>query len=438
MRASGGCFSQPLTVRVLCFLSTSLEKSRSFRALLALGTWLEASFRASALRRAAGGIASLYPGRLWGWFDRASGRLEFALSPPAVVGIAYVAFLAAGSASGLSPASYLLVAAYLLAFGAAYRICSGVRIREVVFDAESLRLGGVLMLASVLALCADLYRAGAVPLIEPAARMKLSVPLTYASTFLVPAGLILGARVCEGYRRGTLGRGEARMYLLALGACTVFLITLLGFRTQTAVGVLSFLILMRIYRLVGNAEILAALLALLGAVGAIGAYRLASGGGEAGLWEVVGGRAQLTVAVYDQLVRQLQEAGGLLTGYYGGRLALSTFSSFLGFVPGPGLGARTAVAMEFGVTGISMTSTLLGTVVLDLGLVGVVLFGLATGAAVGSGKAISSSPLGAALYSILLAYMLTGIETGLVDFSVLLLFAAAPALALCSAWRCRG
>lgn len=437
MRASADCFRAPLVLRIICFLLVSAERSRTLGCARLLGAWLETSFSTSRLRRLVLHLPRLYPAALWARLDRLSAVAEFSLSPPVLVGAAYAAFLVLGG-SGVSRAAFLPVAVFVPAFALGYRVCSAARARRVAFEEHSQRLALSLLLASLAALCLDIYRAGAVPLIEPAARAKLSVALTYASTFLVPAAVLLGAELCERHRRGSISTAEVRMYLLALAAGAVFLITLLGFRTQTAVAVLSFLILMRMYRLIGNAEILAAAVLLVAAVGAIGAHRLASGGGEADIGEVLGGRAKLTVAVYDQLVRQLQEAGALLTGYYHGRLALSTFSSFLGFVPGPGLGARTAVAQEFGVSGISMTSTLLGTVVLDLGLVGVALFGISSGAAIGSARAIAFTRTGAALYSTLLAYILVGIETGLVDFSVLLLFSLPPLLLLCSLWRCSG
>jgi uncharacterized membrane protein len=82
------------------------------------------------------------------------------------------------------------------------------------------------------------------------------------------------------------------------------------------------------------------------------------------------------------------------------------------------------VARLFGITGISVTSTMLGTIVLDLGIIGVVLFmfllGHVLGTAYGASKTGSAMAMG--VYSVLLAYSLVGIETGLVDFNVLMMF----------------
>jgi uncharacterized membrane protein len=151
----------------------------------------------------------------------------------------------------------------------------------------------------------------------------------------------------------------------------------------------------------------------------LGYLRAVLQGSTLGLFDVLSARIGLTMSVYDYLVLRFMPFGAN-KGY----TLLASFSSFIPGIPGPKLGPRTIVARLFGITGISVTSTMLGTIVLDLGIIGVVLFmfllGHVLGTAYGASKTGSAMAIG--IYSVLLAYSLVGIETGLVDFNVLMMF----------------
>ena len=75
-----------------------------------------------------------------------------------------------------------------------------------------------------------------------------------------------------------------------------------------------------------------------------------------------------------------------------------------------------------------MTSTLLGPLALDFGLLGSVaamsLLGWMTARTKGLVSAVTGGQrsIVVALYALILAYLILGIETGLVDYEVLLLF----------------
>jgi uncharacterized membrane protein len=79
----------------------------------------------------------------------------------------------------------------------------------------------------------------------------------------------------------------------------------------------------------------------------------------------------------------------------------------------------------YGVQDISMTSTLFGTVVLDFGIPGIAVFAVCLGFVVGLAYHTMKNTKGAlptGIFSLLIAYTLVGIETGLVDLIVFVLF----------------
>jgi|GEM_PF-1154240 oligosaccharide repeat unit polymerase len=420
------------------FLTASLEKSLIMRTVDRGAAFLERSLQLSCLRSSAALLLRLYPERVYAIVDRVNRRLPQAeLSPAFLFPLAYLVFLSLGKISLLS---FLLVIVSLISFLLAFSLATRVKVRSVAFEERSLRLGLVLFILSLLALCADLYRAYKVPLLEPQARVKLSVAYTYIATFLVLGGVILASLLGKHLLAGKLSLRDARVYTLAIAVATTFLITLLGYRTQTVVSILAFTFVMNRYRIIGMAEMLIALGAGLLSVAALGYYRALVIGSEVGILEVIAKRADLTLTLYDFTVNSLYKAGvtTLLFGYYQGDIALATFSSFLDFVPGLSLGPRTIVARNFGVSGVSLTSTLLGTVSLDLGLAGIVTFALAIGAIIGAAYALSKrtgSALATALFSICFAYLLAGIETGLVDFNVFVLYAFTAFVAVTSIAR---
>jgi uncharacterized membrane protein len=72
-----------------------------------------------------------------------------------------------------------------------------------------------------------------------------------------------------------------------------------------------------------------------------------------------------------------------------------------------------------------MTSTLFGTVVLDFGIPGIAVFAVCLGFVVGLAYNAMKNTRGAlptGIFSLLIAYTLVGIETGLVDLIVFVLF----------------
>ncbi len=420
-----------IAFNLAAFSLASLRESRALAFLSLLARRIIELYSVSRLSWLINNIP--YPERLWGFIDRINLRLNFnLLNPERLFILAYGFFLLVSSYT-LSFKALLFILVTLTFFIAGFTLAKKVGFRRASFENSSLKAGTLLYLFSLVCLLLDLYYAGDIPVLEPVARKKLSVLLTYASTFIVLAGLIIASALGREFFENKRSLKDARMKVLVVALATTFFVTLLGFRTQTLVSLLSFTFVMYRYSLIGNLEILSALASGLLAISAMGAYRAIKVGYTLGLFEVIGKRVGVTLSIYDYIVNTLFEVSQfsgykvLLTGVYHGRIALATFSSFLSFVPGPSLGPRTIVAREFGVTGVTLTSTLLGPVSLDLGLIGSILFLFTLGVIIGlafKDSITTASSLATAFFSILFAYLLVGIETGLVDFNVFVLFAA--------------
>jgi oligosaccharide repeat unit polymerase len=428
------------TVRALTALGSLLlaafRGSRSRRGLLLSLDFLETSFFHSRTYRLVEKTPSLYPARLWGLFDSAnrafSGSLLMRIGifhPLFLFPLTYFGFVAISRyrPSFLALFSILLGLAF---FALGVSLSRRVEIDSILFEGASPKIAVLLLSVGLGALLTDLLLAGTIPLFDPVGRRYLNVTFTMLSTVLVPGGILLISLIGRRREEGRLTLPEARVYGLTTLLLTTALIALLGYRTQILVSLLGGSIALLHRRLVGPTEILLALASALGTVAALGYLRAQELGSALGFLEVIGGRTALTLSVYDTLINRFW-----LFGVNHGTVALATFSSFLPFVPGPRLGPRTIVANLFGIRDVSITSTLLGTVVLDFGLPGIALFMLLLGSIVGIAYYAmrrTESPLATAIFALFLAYTLVGIETGLVDFIVFLYFLGGTLLLLAS------
>lgn len=424
-----------LVFAVTSFSIASLKRSRVVALLSRLSTVVLRTCSRSRLLATADRIP--YPGRLWGVVDKLNSRSRVNLLYPDRLFILAYSFFILASSYTLSGVALLFILFGILFFLLGFHLAKRVEFSTVALDSSALRLGVLISLASLFSLLVDLYLASDVPLLEPIARKKLHVALTYASTFVVLGGLLIAAHLGKGYLEGRVSLGMIRVRVLLLALIITALVSLLGFRTQTIVSILGFTVLMYRYSLVGSVEVLGALGTGVAAFSAIGVYRAMQTGYSIAFSEIVGERIGMTLSIFDFIIRSLLDSGfsGMLTGFRDGSIALATFSSLLGFVPGPTLGPRTLVAREFGVSGVTLTSTLMGAPALDLGLIGLAVFLFLLGAVIGlafKASLTTGSPLHTAFFSILFAYLLVGIETGLVDFNVFLLFAGSAYLSIAS------
>ncbi len=414
---------------LVCFLANSFKDSRCWSYLSGALDFLENSLFDSHLFRAYRKVAvGLGNAAIWGKVPKIDTALKEGwvaknlFNPLFIFPAVYLAVL------GLSTYRVSNLALFSILFGVLFfsggALASGrlsFKARYSQRDAE--KATALLLSLGLFCLSADLFRAGNIPLFHPEVRRNLSVLYTMGASLLVPGGILAISLVGAQTRSGKLGLREARVHSIALVIAITGLISLLGYRTQTVVSLLGCAFAMYASGIIGLSEIVMAFLGALFGISWIGHMRAATQGAATGLSGVIGSRLGLTLSVYDLLLHRFWPLG-VNRGY----TLLATFSSFLWFVPGPRLGPRTIVARMVGIEkNISITSTLLGTVILDFGIVGIALFMLALGFVLGSSYRAANqtrAPVPIAVYSLLLAYSLVGIETGLVDFNVALFFVA--------------
>lgn len=418
-------------VSVAGFFKNSFERSDSQVCLMRAANFFMNSFSSSYVHKTLKAAPVLYPAMLWNIFDAANTRLRsgFDIFHPALIfSLVYFAFISISSYS-ISLFGLISILLGILFFVLGVRISSRIRFGRIYLEEHSERIAIFLVIAASLALVYDLFYAGSIPLFNPAARRHLSVTFTMLSSLLVPGGILAISILGKRLEQGQISLREARVYALLAVVVTTGLISLLGYRTQTIVALLGCTAAMYCKRIIGVAEILAAFFLVIFAVSSVGYYRALSEGSSIGFMDVIGKRIGLTLSVYDYLINRFP------LGVNRGSVFLATFSSFFSFIPGPRLGPRTIVAQIFGVRDVSMTSTLLGTVVVDFGIPGIALFTLLLGFAVGlayNAVKQTGSVLSVAIFSLLLAYTLVGIETGLVDFNVVMFFTAGFLILLAS------
>ena len=408
----------------LTFIWRGYRESRTRDGLLLIHAFLFSSFYYSLFRRAVGMLPRLYPSRIWHVFDAVNKRVPASLdifNPLFIFPGVFLGFLAVSSYR-VSNLALFSIAVGIAFFAAGFYATRKVRFRRGGFLLEDSleKVALMLLFIGVSSLVLDVIQTGSIPLLDPGARRRLNVPLTMLASLTVPGGLMLIAFIGREYGEKRLSLGEARMYALATALGVTFLMSLLGYRTQIIVSILGAVIAMYYSRLLGRAEILLSFALVFIAIAAFGYYRALAQGSPVGFFEILAKRAALTLSIYDRLVERFY-----VFGANKGTVFLAGFSSFLPLIPGPRLGPRTIVAHMYGIRDVSITSTLYGTVVLDFGIPGIMLFSLILGIILGLGyRAVrqSKTAVSIGVFSLLLAYLLVGIETGLVDFNVLTFF----------------
>ncbi len=407
------------------FLTIAAQNSKSRIAFIELADFLQTSFVASRFRKLSLFLPALYPQKFFravdsvnAWF--AQSKLDI-FNPALILPLTFLGFAAISSyrISNLALASILIGMSFLLI---GVKLAGRLRFERIVMEEHLERIAFILLAVGVLSIVYDLLYAGSVPLFDPPARRRLSVFFTMLASLSVPGAVLAIAALGKRLEEKRMTLREARVYSFVIMLGVAFLITLLGFRTQTIVALLSCSIVMYYSRIFGVAEILLSFFSAFFAISAVGYLRATAQGSMIGFFDIIGKRAALTLSVYDYLVQRFW-----VFGVNHGSTLLATFSSFFQFIPGPRLGPRTIVARIFGVEGVSMTSTLFGIPVLDFGIPGIVAFALVLGFVLGMCYAAlrqTKSFFAAAIFSFLLAYALVGIETGLADFNVFMFFAA--------------
>jgi len=281
----------------------------------------------------------------------------------------------------------------------------------------------MLMLVGVLYWVLDIALVGRIPLFTT--REGLDPTYTMRS-HLLPIGSILMISLLGEWGKRTGNAGKARTASILLILFSALLMALLGYRTQVLITLVASIIVAIIWDLITVTELFAAGSLVVVAFAFMTVMRTYTTGANVGFLESVYLRSGLTLDIYDMMAN----LGGYM-GFTKGQTLVASISSFASLMPGIAYSPRRYIAVFAGGSGISMTSTILGPFALDFGLVGTIIIIGAFGyfiqkersliwGTTGKRKSIMST-----MYGLTLGYMLIGIETGLVDYEVLMLFAFA-------------
>ena len=262
------------------------------------------------------------------------------------------------------------------------------------------KFGLILLFIGILFIFFNLLWVRGVPLFDPASRRFLNVPFTALSRLLLIGWAITVA--------SNLNMGRLKI----LGYSLIFstLIMLLGYRTNGMILLLSMLFVTYYSNRIKTKELIYSSGALFLILIAMSLQRLYTIG--------IGGiplisRIDLTMSVFDIIVKDFN-------GVFLGLLHYSAIFSYFGMASG----ARTIIANNIGVTSVSITPTIFGAVIGDYGILGIIPYFGILGIFLGLFYKIAEKLKGVYLgvFAIVASYLIVSIETGLLDFDVLLYY----------------
>lgn len=204
---------------------------------------------------------------------------------------------------------------------------------------------------------------------------------------------------------------------------TLITMGVLGYRTQIALTIIGVLIVSAFTELVTLEEI-----TVLGGAGALGLIVMTSLRNiilqaKISIIDAIRYRVGLTLSSYDILAH----LGGV-RGFTHGFVHIASYPPLANLMPGLAYSPRRYIGVFVGADNVSITSTIMGPLVIDFGIIGVFLGMLFLGFLLKKSYDLikriegKEKALFIAFYAIFLSYSIIGIETGLVDFEVLLTF----------------
>ena len=266
-------------------------------------------------------------------------------------------------------------------------------------------LGAAMFLLGYVAFIMQVSKVGGLPLLNDELRRGLSPLLNYLAWTTVPGTAFLLSslelRRCEAYS------------LTLIGFIPSFF---LAFRTEMIAYILMAIVVLYHRKMVSYKQVFLGLLVAVAFFLGVGAIRsLTTGLAQNPLLSVLY-RPTITIAALDTIVRLYA-----LRPVTGGWVHLAALSS-LGLIRGTRYGPRTLISIYVGGRRtVSTTATLIGGPLLDWGILGAVAASLIFSYLLALAYRFSKKAdylLGP--YSVLFAYLVVGIETGILDINIYL------------------
>lgn len=278
----------------------------------------------------------------------------------------------------------------------------------------------ILLTLGILFYIFGLIVAGGIPLFDIEARNSLD-PFFTMMSHLFPMGSIL--LISYVGLNNKYNNKKARSISLFFTILSLFLMALLGYRTQVIFILLGALICGSMAGVWKKSELI-----IIGAgsiISLVGLTMLRDMllGVKISTFESLITRISLTTDVMDILANM----GGVF-GLTSGAIHIATHPFLARLMPGIAYSPRRMIAVLVGERSVSVTSTIFGPLVIDFGLVGVIFgmgflgFLLSRIYKSAENQKGERKILLIGLYSMILSYTLIGVETGIVDLEVIILF----------------
>ncbi|MFB2622287.1 MULTISPECIES: oligosaccharide repeat unit polymerase family protein [Methanothermobacter] len=394
------------TAMTLCRkVEFNFRKALIFRLILEIFLTIEKLWLKSFSRR-------IFPsGNFMGFLKNSRILRNHMFSPPAfIVFFSLFMALAAIPVTGLLHVNIItgFVCFFVFSMIIPERIVRGNRYLK--FDMEDVRSAGFTLFIIGFAFFAiTITYVGGIPLLKPALRYLLSPKLTIPSFLMIPGTALLSSYIIDEMQKKCIERPAARFRVIVLNMTCIFLLALLGYRTPLVAVILITIIMGYYTELFEVWEVLAFLLVALLVIMGIGYFRSVEEYSLSNLSALtfLQMRAAFTMGVLDRLSTL---AG--MTGVMHGKLTLS-------MVPGLGSGPRTLIGkLILWRTGVTITPTIFGQMIVEFGTAGVAAGMSLLALILGLGYRIMQKTMDSfyvMLYSIIMAYCLISVETGILD-----------------------
>ncbi len=276
-------------------------------------------------------------------------------------------------------------------------------VKSSIFDENLSLLAFTFLVVGAVFWCLDVLLFGGFPLLTPEARGFLDTTFTMLS-HLLPIGCVMTIVVTKN-----------RTASVVMVFISLTLMALLGYRTQVVLVMLASCFAGFLTKVMTGTETVT----IMAGTGGLGllltGLRNVILQTRIGIIEAVQVRVGVTLDIYDMMA----ELGGVL-GYTKGQVYVAALPSLARLMPKYAYSPRRYIA-EFVGMDVSATSTVLGPLAVDFGLVGVFVGMMFLGYLL-SKLYERKTPLGISLYCVVFVYSLIGIETGIVDLEVILVF----------------
>ncbi|MGL6298545.1 MAG: oligosaccharide repeat unit polymerase family protein, partial [Methanobacteriaceae archaeon] len=277
--------------------------------------------------------------------------------------------------------------------------------------------GFCLLLISLVFFVISVVSVGGLPLLKPSLRYLLKPLFTMPVFLIIPAVALIGSYVINELKKNNISRSQARFRIVTLIAISSAILLSLGYRTHIIAVILIMVIISYYGKALAIWEVVIAVLLAIGLIVGIGYYRSL---GELTITSnlsplyTLQSRADFTLHVLD------------LLNYISNPFGLTHGSLTLSSLPGSELGPRATIGQLIAWRSeVTVTPTLIGPMLVDFGTIGVAGGMALIGFILGIGYKIiqkTYDPTYIAIYGILLSYTLLGVETGILDITVISYF----------------